>query len=112
MQAILRASGATLRYDDNMKSYFFNTVEHDPASNTNRVYQYWYDTPASLRQRYEFAHEQGLLGVGPYVFDNLDPRNAADSRARQDAVEMWSALDSFFDHKRAEEKLARITSWI
>jgi spore germination protein YaaH len=55
------------------------------------VYQYWFDDPTSLRAKYKFAREKGLLGIGPFVFNNLDP-----IEAKEDAMKMWSSFDEFF----------------
>ena len=50
---------------------------------------------ASLK--YRFAREKGLLGIGPYVFNDLDPIGAED-----DSKEMWSSFDEFFAADREE----------
>jgi di-N-acetylchitobiase len=86
----IHATGATVRRDENTQTLFFNTVEQDPASGDAIVYQYWMEDPVLSRQKYGWAREQGLAGVGPYVFHNLDPvYQPEESQA------MWSTFDVF-----------------
>jgi di-N-acetylchitobiase len=74
-----------LKRDRHTGDPYFNSLEN------GTVYQYWFDDPMSLRPKYEWARQNGLAGVGPFVFNYLDADNAAaESRG------MWSAFDSFF----------------
>jgi hypothetical protein len=78
-----------VRRDENTQTLFFNTVEQDPASGDAIVYQYWMEDPVLSRQKYGWAREQGLAGVGPYVLHNLDlVHQPEESQA------MWSTFDS------------------
>jgi di-N-acetylchitobiase len=73
-----------LRRDDNTGSLFFNTVEG------NVVYQYWIEDPVLLTRKFAWARENGLAGVGPFVFRNLDPVDLPD-----ESIRMWSTFDEF-----------------
>jgi len=79
-----------LRRDSNTGDPYFNSIELN-ENDENTVYQYWFDDPISLRAKYRFVREKGLLGIGPFVFNNLDP-----IEAKEDALEMWSSFDEFF----------------
>lgn len=79
-----------LRRDSNTGDPYFNSIEPDEHGK-KIVYQYWFDDPMSLRNKYRFAREKGLLGIGPYVFNNLDQIGA-----EEDSKEMWSSFDEFF----------------
>jgi hypothetical protein len=83
------ATGAKVRRDENTHTLFFNTVKRDSASGDAIVYQYWMEDPVLSRQKYGWAREQGLAGVGPYVLHNLDlVHQPEESQA------MWSTFDS------------------
>jgi di-N-acetylchitobiase len=86
----IRSTGATVRRDENTHTLFFNTVEKDPSSGEATVYQYWMEDPVLSRQKYDWARKQGLAGVGPYVFHNLDPVHQ-----RRESEAMWSTFDAF-----------------
>mmetsp|Transcript_37776 Transcript_37776/g.82775 ORF Transcript_37776/g.82775 Transcript_37776/m.82775 type:complete len:402 (-) Transcript_37776:263-1468(-) len=79
-----------LRRDENTGDPYFNSIETD-KNGQQTVYQYWFDDASSLRAKYTWARNNNLSGIGPYVFNNLDPL-----RAGKDADEMWSAFDAFF----------------
>ena len=79
-----------LRRDSNTGDPFFNSIELD-ENGDDTVHQYWFDDSVSLRAKYKFAREKGLLGIGPFVFNNLDP-----VKAKEDALDMWSSFDEFF----------------
>ena len=71
-------------FDANMAASYSNVV-----ANGSTV-QYWYDEPVSLGLKYAWASQQGLRGVGPFTFTDLDPANFP----RQSEA-MWSAFDVF-----------------
>eukprot|EP00928_Gymnodinium_smaydae_P057646 TRINITY_DN40867_c0_g1_i1.p1 TRINITY_DN40867_c0_g1~~TRINITY_DN40867_c0_g1_i1.p1 ORF type:complete len:396 (+),score=30.08 TRINITY_DN40867_c0_g1_i1:66-1253(+) len=79
-----------LRRDSSTGDPYFNAIEVG-ENGENVVYQYWFDDPVSLRAKYKFARQRGLLGIGPFVFVFLNPIDAAD-----DAIDMWSSFDDFF----------------
>ena len=93
-----------LRRDSNTGDPYFNSIETD-ANGISAVYQYWFDDPSSLRAKYAWARKNGLGGIGPFVFNNLDPIGA-----KEDASEMWGALDSFFIDSQNEILLAETIS--
>ena len=73
-----------LRRDANTGALYFNVV------NQSVVHQYWIEDPVLLRQKYAWVRDQGIAGIGPYMFQNLDPVNQpSESRA------MWSTFDEF-----------------
>jgi len=84
---VFRSTNATvtggLRRDTNMDAPFFNAIV-----NQTTVYQYWYDDTASLENKFRWAQQHHLRGIGPYTFNYLDP---ADSAA------MWSTFDVFME---------------
>jgi len=86
-----------LRRDSNTGDPYFNSIEPD-ENGKKTVYQYWFDDPTSLRNKYRFAREKGLLGIGPFVFNNLDP-----AEAEEDSKEMWSSFDEFFAAVRGDK---------
>lgn len=89
---IIRSTGASVRRDENTQSLFFNTVEesNDGMGDSAAVFQYWIEDPVLLREKFAWARNQGLAGVGPFVFHNLDPvHDAHETQA------MWSAFDEF-----------------
>ena len=100
MRTLRGASGGTggLRRDGSTGDPFFNSLESNDTNRTSTVYQYWFDDPQSLRAKYAWARSKGMLGVGPYVLNNLDPIHAAN-----DAVEMWTAFDTFFKSEKGEK---------
>ena len=67
------------------RSPFFNAVED------GTVVQYWFDDADSLRRKFRWAKSKGVAGVGPFAFQYIAGCEA------HDAVQMWSAFDSFFD---------------
>ena len=79
-----------IRRDSSTGSLFFNAVGDNGGENV--VYQYWFDDPISLAAKYKWARKHNLRGVGPYVFQNLDPIGAPE-----DALAMWCTFDVFFD---------------
>ena len=95
IQRVLKSSDSAitggLRRDSNTGSLFFNAISKNKDGDEN-VYQYWFDDPVSLAAKYKWAREHNLRGVGPYVFQNLDPIGAPD-----DALAMWSMFDVFFN---------------
>ena len=105
MRTLRGASGGTggLRRDGSTGDPFFNSLEPNDTNRTSTVYQYWFDDPQSLRAKYAWARSKEMLGVGPYVLNNLDPIHAAN-----DAVEMWTAFDTFFKSEKGE-KIATIS---
>lgn len=56
--------------------------------------QVWFDTPASLEQKYAIAAELGLRGVGMWNLDCLDYR-CTDLACRGETEAMWAALRVF-----------------
>lgn len=87
----IHAVGAAVQRDPNTQSLFFNTVEKDTKSYQDVVYQYWMEDPLLLRQKFAWARDHRLAGVGPYVFNNLDPIHQPEESQR-----MWSTFDEFF----------------
>ena len=51
---------------------------------------FWIDDPVLLRQKFAWAKQQRLGGVGPFVFRNLDPIHQPEL-----SREMWSTFDAF-----------------
>ena len=80
-----------LRRDANMDAPFFNI-----AVNQTQVYQYWFDDTTSLSNKFRWAREHGLRGVGPYTFSYLDPHGAD--------ADIWSTFDVFLQEKPNETK--------
>jgi di-N-acetylchitobiase len=88
---IRRMAGASVMRDESTQSLFFNIVEESKdGTGKNNVYQYWMEDPVLLRQKYSWARNQGLAGVGPFVFHNLDPVDDA-----QETQAIWSTFDEF-----------------
>lgn len=86
----IQKHNATVRRDEASQSLSFNTVETSKTDGSDAVYQYWMEDPLLLRKKYRWAREQGLAGVGPYNFQDVDPiQQPEESRA------MWSAFDEF-----------------
>jgi len=84
------------KWDTDMEAPFFNEWD---GSDSGITYQYWYDDAQSLRSKFEWAKSQGLAGVGPFAFSYIygDDSSYEDPRAaEEDARDMWSAFDSFF----------------
>lgn len=79
-----------MRRDSNTGSLFFNAIGDNGGENV--IYQYWFDDPISLAEKYVWARDHKLRGVGPFVFRNLDPIDAPE-----DALAMWRTFDVFFD---------------
>lgn len=103
---VIRATGAKVQRDPSTQSLFFNTVEESDKNNDDgetdwAVYQYWIEDPILLRQKYAWASTQGLAGVGPFVFRNLDPSN--DPKESQ---AMWSAFDEFLFSSKSNKGTA------
>jgi hypothetical protein len=69
---------------------FFNTLEASEKYPGEAVFQYWMEDPVLLREKFRWARDHGLAGVGPFVFHNLDPVNEAE-----ESQAMWSAFDDF-----------------
>ena len=86
----IRLNGAKLQRDETSQSLFFNTVETDKADGSQVVYQYWIEDPVLLRKKYCWARDKGLAGVGPYLFQYLDPITQTEESAA-----MWSPFDDF-----------------
>ena len=88
----LRSTNTTitggLRRDKNMDAPFFNTIVN------GTVYQYWFDDPTSLANKFHWARKHDLRGVGPYTFSDLDPT---------DATAMWSTFDVFAEEEKSSE---------
>mmetsp|Transcript_17472 Transcript_17472/g.25829 ORF Transcript_17472/g.25829 Transcript_17472/m.25829 type:complete len:406 (+) Transcript_17472:75-1292(+) len=80
-----------LRRDRNTGDPFFNSIEAGEDGQGSAVYQYWYDDPISLRAKFTWARTYKLAGIGPFVFNNLDPINA-----QEDAQRMWQAFEAYF----------------
>ena len=57
----------------------------------------YYDTPATLEQKYTLARERGLKGVGAYTIDTMSYRLINDSHATMERAEMWAAMASFLN---------------
>lgn len=76
--------GATVRRDENTGAPFFNYQIN------GTVHQVWYDDPILLRRKYAWARDHGVLGVGPFTFDDLD------TTEKEIGAEMWTVLDAFF----------------
>eukprot|EP00934_Nitzschia_sp_Nitz4_P004586 Nitzschia sp. Nitz4//scaffold52_size167869//69679//70881//NITZ4_002274-RA/size167869-processed-gene-0.162-mRNA-1//-1//CDS//3329554029//4576//frame0 len=91
MIQIIGATAAQVHRDENTQSLYFNTVESDPNHPKSTVFQYWMEDPVLLRKKFGWARSMGLAGVGPYVFNNLDPETQPE-----ESQAMWSSLDSFF----------------
>jgi Di-N-acetylchitobiase len=97
--SLMTESGATpVQRDDNTGSPYFNYRSKDGT-----VYQLWFDDPVLLRRKYEWVRNNGLLGVGPFMYDYLD------DAPTEERVKMWSALDSLYSSntgQRAEALLS------
>jgi hypothetical protein len=78
-----------LQWDDNTESPFFNTIHSDGT-----IMQFWFDSPESLRLKFQWAQQQGLGGVGPFTINNVNRHASIESEADADA--MWSSFDSYF----------------
>ncbi len=87
---IIRTTGAVVTRDESTQSLFFNTMEESDDGTGPAVHQYWIEDPDLLRQKYAWARRQGMAGVGPFVFRNLDPINEP-----QESQAMWSIFDEF-----------------
>jgi Di-N-acetylchitobiase len=84
------ASNTTpVRRDDNTGSPYFNYLGNSQDDGTATIHQLWFDDPVLLRRKYEWARDNGLLGVGPFMYDYLDDAPI------EERVQMWSALDIF-----------------
>lgn len=94
---MIRTTGAVVRRDESTQSLFFNTVEESDDGSGMAVYQYWIEDPVLLRQKYTWARTQGMAGVGPFVFRNLDPINDP-----QESQDMWSTFDEFLYHPKTQ----------
>ena len=97
IQKVLKSSDTALtggvRRDSNTGSLFFNSIEKGKDKGNDcveTIYQYWFDDPVSLAAKFTWARYHNLRGVGPYVFQNLDPIGAPE-----DALAMWSTFDVF-----------------
>jgi len=85
MQTRLAGSTTGRRWDDAQRAPWFNTREKGGGaaggSAADATVQYWYDDVQSLAAKYALARSQGLRGVGPYSFYNVeapgDPMYAA-----------------------------------
>lgn len=102
IQALLDG-GRTLtprRWDSSVQSPYFNYADKD-----GNVYQMWYDDPQSLGLKYRLAADLGLLGVGPFTYDDLDNDGSktGNPKAAAEAKAMWQALHIFSPHKEPVE---------
>ena len=97
--SVVERTHATVRRDSNTQTIYFNTYEQEEqyAKEVEErdpqdwyVYQYWIDDPVLLRQKFAWAKQQRLGGVGPFVFRNLDPIHQPEL-----SREMWSTFDAF-----------------
>jgi di-N-acetylchitobiase len=86
----IREMGASVSRDASTQSLFFNTLEASEKYPGEAVFQYWMEDPVLLREKFRWARDHGLAGVGPFVFHNLDPVNEAE-----ESQAMWSAFDDF-----------------
>lgn len=84
-------TGAVVQRDPSTLALYFNTVEPSKRhSGEDAVYQYWIDDPIILIEKYRWARDYGLAGVGPFVFRYLDPLNQPE-----ESKMMWSTFDDF-----------------
>lgn len=74
-----------IRRDDYMDAAYMNHVIENGT-----VYQFWFDDAKSMRDKFAWAKSMSLGGVGPFVFDDLDP-----VAFPKESREMWSAFDAF-----------------
>ena len=72
-------------YDTNMQAPWFNYF------NGTSVIQYWYDSPAGLELKYQYAKMMKLRGIGPFTFDDL-----WNLESEEDSKKYWSSYDAFF----------------
>ena len=83
---LLANRSSPVMYDDHPdeQSPFFNYID-----GSGTVHQLWFDSPASLRLRYDLARQEGLRGVSAWRNDMVDystPSAALCSRA------LWAAM--------------------
>jgi di-N-acetylchitobiase len=84
------ATGGGIRRDEYMDASFLNTRVQNNNDSTTTVFQFWFDDPISLRNKFEWVAKRGIGGVGPFTFDYLDPvMQPEESKA------MWSTFDVF-----------------
>ena len=86
----IREVGAKVSRDRSTHSLYFNTVEASYSHPGDAVFQYWIEDPMLLREKYRWARDNSLAGVGPFVFRNLDPVNEPE-----ESQAMWSVFDDF-----------------
>ncbi len=84
------------RWDTSVQTPYYNYRGTD-----GRTYQMWYDDPQSLALKYSAAKELGLLGVGPFTFDDQDPlgTKSGNPKAPAEAKAMWDAISVFSPKK-------------
>jgi len=89
-------SGAPLNgvhWDTNTQTPYFNFLGTDSQT----VYQMWFDNATSLALKYNIAKEFGLRGVGPFTYADVDNTGSksGNPKAPAEALEMWAALRAY-----------------
>jgi len=74
-----------IKRDEYMDAAYMNHVTENGT-----VYQYWFDDNKSIRDKFTWARSARLGGVGPYIFDDLDPIEFPE-----ESKAMWSTFDAF-----------------
>uniref|UniRef100_A0A6U2XID5 GH18 domain-containing protein n=1 Tax=Paramoeba aestuarina TaxID=180227 RepID=A0A6U2XID5_9EUKA len=89
IETILNSSGATVHYTKEASPYF-NVVDDSGA-----VTQYWFDNPASLAVKYEYAVQENLRGMAMWNIDCLD-YFSTNPVTQQQTARMWNVFNTFF----------------
>ena len=88
------------QWDWSTSSPYFNYVDSTTTPPTR--HQIWYDDVESLSVKYRAARSMGAKGVGPFMYEFLDPSGTKSGRgdkAKNEALAMWNAIKTDFLQK-------------